>query len=71
MRKNSKYLTKQNYTPRTVRLKNTPYKIALPYWFAKGLEFNIGNIRFKYDGLEVIALDKIPDSWLIDLNAAD
>jgi len=71
MRKNSKYLTKQNYTPRTVRLKNTPYKIALPYWFAKGLEFNIGNIRFKYDGFEVIALDKIPDSWLIDLNAAD
>ena len=71
MRKNSKYLTKQNYTPRTVKLKNTPYKIALPYWFDKGLEFNIGNIRFKYDGLQVIALDKIPDSWLIDLNAAD
>jgi len=71
MRKNNKYLTKQNYTPRTVRLKNTPYKIALPYWFDKGLEFNIGNIRFKYDGLQVIALDKIPDSWLIDLNAAD
>jgi len=71
MRKNSKYLTKQNITPRSVRLKNTPYRIALPYSLGNGQEFSIGVIRFKYDGLEVTALDSIPASWLIDLNAAD